>query len=104
MAASTVAIESNDFKIHFLNPLAYDSYGGGRHFAEFGVGIVPFPPEIDSINGNVLRFRNSSNALEAFDKNKFPFVEYSCVGAQFDYSTKTETNEWDPGYGHRFTR
>ena len=102
VAASTVAIESNDFKIHFLNPLAYDSYGGGRHFAEFGVGIVPFPPEIDSINGNVLRFRNSSNALEAFDKNKFPFVEYSCVGAQFDYSTKTETNEWDPGYGHRF--
>ena len=103
VAASTVAIESNDFKIHFLNPNATDPYGSGKHFAEFGVGIVPFAPEIDSINGNVLRFRNSSNALEAFDKNKFPFVEYSCVGTQFDYSTKTETNEWDPGYGHRFS-
>ena len=103
VAASTVPIESNDFKIHFLNPLAYDSYGGYKHFAEFGVSIVPFAPEIDSTSGNVLRFRNTSNVLEAFDKNKFPFVEYSCVGTEFNYSTKTETREWDPSYGHRFS-
>ena len=102
VAASTVPIESNEFKIHFLNPIAKDPYAGGRHFAEFGVGIVPFLPEIDTINGNVLRFRNSANTLETFDKNKFPFVEFSCVGTQFDYATKTEYAEWDPGYGHRF--
>jgi len=102
VAASTVPIESNEFKIHFLNPIARDPYAGGRHFAEFGVGIVPFLPEIDTINGNVLRFRNSANTLETFDKNKFPFVEFSCVGTQFDYATKTDYAEWDPGYGHRF--
>ena len=102
VAASTVPIESNEFKIHFLNPIAKDPYAGGRHFAEFGVGIVPFLPEIDTINGNVLRFRNSANTLETFDKNKFPFVEFSCVGTQFDYATKTDYAEWDPGYGHRF--
>tara|TARA_R110000796_G_scaffold29449_9_gene79580 strand:+ start:4494 stop:7859 length:3366 start_codon:yes stop_codon:yes gene_type:complete len=102
VAASTVPIESNEFRIHFLNPIAKDPYAGGRHFAEFGVGIVPFLPEIDTINGNVLRFRNSANTLETFDKNKFPFVEFSCVGTQFDYATKTDYAEWDPGYGHRF--
>ena len=102
VTASTVPIQANNFKIHFLNPDAKDPDGNNKHFAEFAVAVTPFAPEIDSINDNVLRFRNASNELEAFDKTKVPFLEWTPVGTQFDFSTKAEVREWDPGFGYRF--
>jgi hypothetical protein len=103
ITGSTTPITANNFKIHFLNPFAYDPDGGGRHFAEFGVAITPFKPEIDTLNGNVLRFRNKdTNQLVPFDKNSVPFVEWTQVGTQFNFEAKAEEIEWDPGYGYRF--
>lgn len=102
VTASTVAITANNFKIHFLNPFAYDPEGGGRHFAEFGVAITPFKPELDTIN-NVLVFRDkTSNALVPFDKNSVPFVEWTPSEAIFDYQAKAEVYEGDSRYGNRF--
>jgi hypothetical protein len=103
VTASTVPIQANNFKIHFLNPLARDPDGNNKHFAEFAVAITSFTPELDSLNDNALRFRNYDNVLEAFDKNKVPFVEWTQVGVVFDFSNKAEVAEWDPGYGHRFS-
>jgi len=103
ITGSTVPIYSNNFKIHFLNPFARDPDGGGRHFAEFAVAVTPFKPEIDTLNGNTLKFRNKyTNALESFDKNAVPFVEWTQVAVAFDYATKAEYSEWDPFYGWRF--
>jgi hypothetical protein len=98
IAASTIGITANNFKIHFLNPLARDPDGGYRHFAEFGVAITPLKPEIDTLNGNVLRFRDKAagSPLVTFDKTSVPFVEYTQNGVQFDYLAKAEYAEWDP--------
>ena len=103
ITGSTIPITANNFKIHFLNPFAYDPDGGNRHFADFGVAITPFKPEIDTVNDNVLRFRDkTTNQLVPFDKTAVPFVEWTQVGVQFNYEAKAEEVEWDPGYGHRF--
>jgi hypothetical protein len=103
VTASTVPITANNFKIHFLNPFAMDPDGGNRHFAEFGVAVTPFKPEIDTLNSGALRFRDkNTNLLVPFDKQAVPFVEWTQVGTQFNYEAKAEELEWNPGYGYRF--
>ena len=99
VAASTVPISANNFKIHFLNPGAKDPDGGNKHFADFGVAVTPFAPQLDATNENALRFLNADSELEAFDKTKVPFVEYTQSGQSFDHATRSENYEWDARYG-----
>ena len=100
IAASTVPIYSNNFKIHFLNPGARD---GGRHFAEFAVSITSKLPEVDTtVNPNVLKFEDDSGAKAPYSLYDELFSEYTCEGTAIDYSTKGERYEWDPSYGDKF--
>ena len=101
ITASTVPIRTNNFKIHFLNPFARDPDGGNRHFADFAVAVTSFAPVIDTGNTDKIRFTNDEDELEAFDKNKVPFVEWSLDEVQFSFDLKAETREWNPRYGWR---
>jgi hypothetical protein len=97
IAASTVGISTDNFKIHFLNPITRDGQFN-RQVAEFAIGVTPFRPEIEEGTG-ILKFRNDVDDLVDFDKRTNPTVEWTSVGTDFDYLTRAETREWDPGYG-----
>jgi hypothetical protein len=97
IAASTIGISADNFKIHFLNPVSSDVQFG-RQVAEFAIAVTSFKPEIEDITG-ILKFRNDSNELVDFDKTANPMIEWTSVGTDFDYRARAEIREWDPGYG-----
>jgi hypothetical protein len=100
IAASTVPIYSNNFKIHFLNPSAKDSSYG--HFADFAISVTSKLPFIDSTDGNKLKFTNDAGESAAYSLNDELFQEYSSEGTAIDYTTKADRYEWDPGYSDMF--
>jgi hypothetical protein len=96
-AASTVPINSERFKIHFLNP---ESKDGGRHFADFLIGISDKEPFVDV--DDKLKF--GSGSPEEFEENGILddklFVEWSHYEERSDTFGREEL-EWDPIYGTR---
>jgi hypothetical protein len=99
LAASTVPIYGNNFKIHFLNPSSKDN---GRHFAEFAISVTSKLPIIDSTDNNKLKFTDDAGVSEPYDIYGELHQEYACEGTPINYSTKAERYEWDPGYSDMF--
>ena len=94
VAASTIPINSTKFKIHFLNPRPLES--GGRHSADFLVGVTQKEPQIDN-NDNRLKFSDGVTLEEInFDEN--PHVIWSNSAVRLDLKNR-EFQEWEPGYG-----
>jgi len=100
IAASTVPIYSNNFKIHFLNPSAKDgSYG---HFADFAISVTSKLPYVDSTDNNKLKFEADDGSRAQYSLYDELFQEYSSEGAAIEYTTKADRYEWDPGYSDMF--
>jgi len=99
-AASTVPINSEKFKIHFLNPEQRDGEYGTRHFADFLIGISDKEPFIDIDD----RLRFGDDNPEEFEENGSLedrlYVEWSHFEERND-SFGREDSEWDPPYGVR---
>ena len=100
IAASTVPIYGNNFKIHFLNPSAKDSSYG--HFADFAISVTSKEPYIDSTDNNKLKFEADDGSRAQYSLYDELFQEYSSEGTAIDYTTKAERYEWDPGYSDMF--
>jgi hypothetical protein len=100
IAASTVPIYSNNFKIHFLNPRSGD---GSKHFADFAVSVTSKVPEIDTtVNPNVLKFEDAGGVKAPYSLYDELHQEYSSEGTAPDYSVKADKYEWDPGLSDMF--
>ena len=100
IAASTVPIYGNNFKIHFLNPSAKD--GSYNHFADFAISVTSKLPYIDSTDNNKLKFEADDGSRAQYSLYDELFQEYSSEGTAIDYTTKAEMYEWDPGYSDMF--
>ena len=100
IAASTVPIYSNNFKVHFLNPSAKD--GSYRHFADFAISITSKEPYVDSTDNNKLKFEADDGSRAPYSLYDEIFQEYSSEGAAIEYTTKADRYEWDPGYSDMF--
>jgi hypothetical protein len=99
VAASTVPIYSNKFRIHFLQPTSRD-LEFGRHFADYAIAISPDRPFIDPSANNELRFETPNDVIE-FDIDNYLNVEWTAYEEARNINGN-ETTEWDPPYGDRF--
>ena len=100
VATSTVPIQANTFKVHWLNPNAR-AYGG-KHFAEYAICIGSDLGFVDGTDNNKLKFYKDDSSTAPFNFADVVSVIGSQTGTAIDYSTKAETGEWDPSYGQRF--
>ena len=102
LVGSAVPINSSKFKIHFLNPNATDVVSSKRHFADFGVGVIPYKPVKSGATSNELKFETGTGTYEYFDavKNEVPMAEYTCREVRVDAISKAEFTESDRGYGN----
>ena len=106
IVSSTVPISSNNFKIHFLNPRAYDSgSGASRHFAEFSVGVTPHTPIAPGgdADANKVQFEFATGQYKDFDITEFPQIEYSHNATNYNQLARAEQYEWDPSFGDRMS-
>lgn len=101
VAASTVPINANRFKIHFLNPQKKDDTHGNSHFAEFAVSLIGKEPFLDSANNNVLRF-DSLNPIE-YNVEDTVHVKWSQLEEQLNLEGY-EVREWEPLQGDRLEK
>lgn len=100
VAASTVPIYANKFRIHFLQPAPRDSEFN-RHFADYAVAISPDKPFIDSLDNNKLKFETANQQAVEFDINNYLNVEWTNFNERRNVNGQ-ENSEWDPPYGDRF--
>lgn len=102
VAASKVGIYANEFKIHWLNPHAYDN--SGRSWADYFVGVVYDEPSLQTITDpdtgeSVEKLLYGPDANE-FDFDKAIQVEWSNSGVRLDTKNR-EDRELEGGYGTR---
>lgn len=101
VAASTVPINANRFKIHFLNPQKKDGTHGNAHFAEFAVSVIGKEPFLDATNNNVLRF-DQSNPIE-FNVEDTVHVKWSQLEELVNLE-RYEVTEHEPLVGDRLEK
>ena len=104
VVSSTVPIYSDTFKIHFLNPRAYDSgSGSNKHFAEFSVGVTPYKPIAPGgdADANKVQFEFATGQYKDLDITEFPQIEYAHERVNYSQLARAEQYEWDPGFGDR---
>jgi len=102
VAASTVPIQSNNFKIHFLNPSSRAA-GYPYHFTDFAICIGTNLPTRDGTDSNKLKYTKENGDLDVFSFSDVVSIQGSQTGTSIDYSTKAERYEWDPAFGNRFS-
>ncbi len=112
VVASTVPIQSNEFKIHFLIPQPRDpqvsgSHWGrpdlGSHLADFSVGVVPYYPVEPGGDGDTDRLQFNHGTSSAPDYKFLTvkdhvFGEYTHRRTEYSASQRAERREWEPGY------
>ena len=101
VASSTVPIQANNFKIHFLNPQTRSAVTG-RHFTDFAICIGTNLPSRDGTDSNKLKFTKDDGSKAVFDFADVVSIQGSQTGTALNFSTKAEYTEWDPAYGDRF--
>jgi hypothetical protein len=87
VVASTIPITKKKFRVHYLNPVAKESTG---HFAEFVIGVVDKPPEIEE---GALVFNGQSLVID--NELHVEFTQYQ----QSQDVQGIENSEQDPRYG-----
>ena len=102
-AAARNQINSENFKIHFLNPTPRDGEYGNRHFSDFLIGIMDKEPNLN-LNGDLVF--GTGGDEEEFVSNTSPlssrlFVEWTCLEERTN-ERSLEDSEWDVSYGTRF--
>jgi len=98
VAASEVPITTNEFKIHFLNPRPLES--GGRHSADFRIGVTDKVPSLDPEDGS-LKFDDGSGALYSINFDQVQYATWSNTAVRLNLKSR-EFTEWEPKYGDRF--
>ena len=98
VAASSVPITTNEFKIHFLNPRPTGP--DGRHSSDFRIGVTDKAPVIDSGDGS-LKFDDGSGNLSPIDYNEVLYATWSNSNVLLDFKSREE-REYEPYYGDRF--
>ena len=97
IAASTIPITTNKFKIHFLNPRKSDTTF--RHSADFLVGVTSKSPELG--DSDELLFNDGVGNLSQLDFNEAPNAIWSNSSVRLDLKNR-EDQEWNPPIGDRF--
>lgn len=102
----TIPIKNNYFNIHFLNPVATSPLYGGRHYADFSIGITDKNLQIEEITNESLEVIDKkfvydlNGETKDFDIYKDLFVKWSHESEQLNINGQ-EIREWDPTYGWR---
>jgi hypothetical protein len=103
IVASKTPIYANRFKIHWLNPIKYDTTYSRKHFSDFGITVSPYPPvEPGTTEGEdrVSFLYDSANTFyKRFDVDEYPMVRFSHRSVQFSNLLRAGIQEWDPSYG-----
>ena len=101
VATSTVPIQSNNFKIHFLNPDSKSALTG-KHFTDFAICVGSQLGFIDGTDSNKLKYTKDDGSTCPFYFSDVVSVIGSQTTTLVNYSSKAEYIEADPGYGNRF--
>jgi hypothetical protein len=101
ISTSTVPIQSNNFRVHWLDPNSRSAITG-RHFTDYAICIGTNLGFVDGTDSNKLKFTKDDSSTVPFSFADVLSVTGSQVGTAINYSTKAEYVEWDPSYGDRF--
>jgi hypothetical protein len=102
VSTSTVPIQANNFKIHWLDPDSRASSTVYRHFTDYAICIGENLGFVDGTDGNKLKYTKGDGTTVPFNFDDVISVKGSQVGTAINYSNKAEYVEWDPSYGDRF--
>lgn len=102
---ATIPIISNNFNIHFLNPIAID-HTYNEHFADFCIGVTDKDIQIEEIlneSNEVIdkKFVYQENDITYdYDTYKNMYVKWGHESEQLNING-VEIGEWDASYGYR---
>jgi len=111
IVASKTPIFTNNFKIHFLNPVKKDPAFANYHWSEFSVGVTPYLPTetgdsanrpSEKINDPEVLFRTdtgSSYSCVEYDPSTFPSIDFSHRDVAYDHRNELDEYEQDSGTG-----
>ena len=99
-------IKSNKFNIHFLNPVSTSSLYGGKHYADFSIGVTEKELQIEETTNELSEVIDKkfvydvNGEITDFDIYKNLFIKWSHESEQLNVNGQ-EIREWDPSYGWR---
>tara|TARA_A200000159_G_scaffold154685_1_gene167758 strand:+ start:1285 stop:5589 length:4305 start_codon:yes stop_codon:yes gene_type:complete len=112
IVASTTPIQTNNFKIHFLNPVSKDpAFSNYHHWSEFSVGVTSYLPTesgdtanrpTEKVDNPEVLFRTGSGSdydCVEYDPEDFPSVEFSHRDVAYDFRNEVDAYEQDSGTG-----
>lgn len=102
---ATVPIHSNNFNIHFLNPISIDQTYK-KHFADFCIGITDKNIQIEEITDDFNQVIDKKFVYQIddvsydYDIYKNLYVKWCHESEQLNING-VEIREWEPSYGYR---
>lgn len=112
IVASTTPIQTNNFKIHFLNPISKDpAFSTYHHWSEFSVGVTSYLPTesgdtvnrpAEKVDDPEVLFKTSSGAdydCVEYNSEDFPSIEFSHRDVVYDFRNEVDLYEEDSGTG-----
>jgi len=100
VACSSIPIRSNNFRIHFLNPVSYDEEYTNRHYADFAIGVTPYEPSTDNANNDLEFFDGVTEKTFSLDDPYNVSVEWTNLRHRLD-SNGRSFREAELTYGTR---
>jgi hypothetical protein len=100
VACSSVPIRSNNFRIHFLNPVSYDEEHTNKHYADFAIGVTPYEPSTDNANNDLEFFDGVTEKIFSLDDPYNVSVEWTNLRHRLD-SNGRSFQEAELTYGTR---
>ena len=102
---STIPIRSNNFNIHFLNPIAID-HTYKEHFADFCIGVTDKDIQIEETTNELSEIIDKKFVYQInditydYDIYKNLYVKWGHESEQLNING-IEIGEWEPTYGYR---